>query len=403
MRSRDHYFHQIVDELLACHQPSGGNNRRAYWNLVTQVRRLSDLLSPGPGRPIRDPMELRAYIRTLKTVAEKRLHWASTPESWIPPQAKGVPLSHRVTLRSLMGHLFERYPVPDFMAYSWLSTTAVRWHEALYLHLASGKGVRQFPDRSAIPLPPKAARFFMQAPDDFTPTEAMRWSQLRSYGVRKKIATDIARYTTAGSEVGNESFWETVFRFFVRENVTDEDEAFAIYDFIEEQKFRPGIEVWGRGADERPLQPDFTMKGRTLKSLRRHMVNWREQILAKRPELAMKTFQWDSSPFQSMVHQEGNVKWLMFELLSDRALILEGAAMDHCVATYIDSCAKHQCSIWSLRLHEQGSPKRMATIEVMPNEKSIVQAKGKCNNQIDDNSHRILEYWAEREGLKLEI
>lgn len=171
--------------------------------------------------------------------------------------------------------------------------------------------------------------------------------------------------------------------------------------FLNGQKFMPGEYVWGRGGGNDPLQPDFTLKGKTLRSLRRHMANWRNDVLKKRPDLAKKACDWPRSEIAPLVHQDGDVKWLVFELLSDRALKLEGLAMNHCVESYVDECARRTASIWSLRIQRGGTPQRMVTIEVDPRNKEIVQVQGKSNSRPTSESRLIIERWAKQEGLKM--
>ena len=54
----------------------------------------------------------------------------------------------------------------------------------------------------------------------------------------------------------------------------------------------------------------------------------------------------------------------------------EGKAMNHCVATYFD---KKNSLILSVRLADSG--KRLATVELSMKDFSVVQCKGKCNEQ----------------------
>jgi len=71
---------------------------------------------------------------------------------------------------------------------------------------------------------------------------------------------------------------------------------------------------------------------------------------------------WSPSPFKNFRLVEGsgalgNMRvWTITELLTSRALSLEGQAMRHCVATYADRCARRQTSIWSVQVEPAGSP-----------------------------------------------
>lgn len=393
---------QYVDEMLVCHQPCT-RHRRAYWNLIREVRAKSEILSVGFDPAIRKPEHLRVYIRALSFVARYRTKWIQQPETWRPPFCLAGPTSNQVAFRALLTHLFERYPVPNFLAFAWLRPRTRRWYHELYVHMAAGRGVRQFKEKPGIALSPKAAKCFLKAPDDLEPVEAMRWAQIRGFGGSKQLALELIRHTLLGDTTRDERFWETVIRFLIREKPSYISEASTLVNFIDRQKFQPAEEVWGRGGGPLPLQPEFSMKGRTLRSLLRHMSNWRQELLLKRPSLAKRNYHWDAIDVQPMVLQEGEVKWLIFELLNDRALMLEGVAMDHCVADYIEQCAQRKSSIWSLRIHAKGCPKRMATIEVDHERKVIVQANARSNDEPSPAAKEIMQRWATREGLGISL
>jgi len=56
-----------------------------------------------------------------------------------------------------------------------------------------------------------------------------------------------------------------------------------------------------------------------------------------------------------------------------------------------------------LRLRANGQEKRMVTIEVDPNKRSIIQARAKCNRWPGSRSDEIIRQWAAWAGLRLEI
>ncbi|MBA2114365.1 PcfJ domain-containing protein [Bremerella alba] len=402
MSSRKQQMKQYVDEMLVCQQPCA-RHRRVYWNLIREVRAKSEILSVGFDPAIRKPEHLRVCIRALGYMAKYRTKWIRQPEFWRPEKFLVEPTSNRVALRSLMKHLFERYPVPNFMAFAWMRPHAKRWYHELYLHMAAGRGVRQFKQKPGIALSPTAAKCFLKTPDHLEPGEAMRWAQIRGFSGSKELAAELVRNTILKEPTRDERFWETMIRFLIREKPSYIQHASMLVDFVDEQRFQPAEKVWGRGGGPLPLQPKFSMKGRTLGSLWRHMSNWRQELLLKRPSLAQRNFHWPAIEVQPMVHQDGDVKWIIFELLNDRALMLEGAAMDHCVSDYVEQCADRKSSIWSMRIHLKGCPKRIVTIEVDPERKAIVQAQAKSNEDLSPAANEILRRWATREGLVMSL
>jgi hypothetical protein len=178
-----------------------------------------------------------------------------------------------------------------------------------------------------------------------------------------------------------------------------------IIDYIEQQRFvsqevfvAPGV-VKRRG----PVQPNFTMKGRTPASLLWQVESW-HRTLAK---MQQPKAEWPPSGIPSFEFIEGGEKsgnlkvWTITELLSTKALVSEGRKMKHCVATYAHSCASGACSIWTLEVETFEGRSKLSTIEVQTATKLICQARGKCN-MLPGNKHRgILRRWAEQAGLQL--
>lgn len=395
-QARTHRAKQMVDELLRLYAPAR-RHRYFYWELVRLVQARTGILAVSRNPTRQRVLVMRRLIQGLSKISKRRTSWIRPLEKW-----QDTPNSRRQAIRSLMRHLFERYPVPDFVPLSWIREDDHKWHEELYLHMAEGRGIRQFSGRPKIPLSPKAVKHFLTAPPHLSPTEALRFAQIRGLGGKKSLALSLIRFTHLNGETKDERFWETALQFTIRNQpLLLHQEELELVRFLEEQRFSPGEEVWGPSAGLAPLQPEFSLKGRTLRSLRRHMANWREDILRKRPELANKTLGWSRSKIAPWVEQQEDGKWLIFELVNDRALLLEGIAMNHCVDSYVNACVGGRSSIWSLRLHRGGTPKRMVTIEVDPSNRRIIDAKGKSNSSLPLPAKEVIHRWAEFEGLEI--
>lgn len=59
-------------------------------------------------------------------------------------------------------------------------------------------------------------------------------------------------------------------------------------------------------------------------------------------------------------------------------------------------------SIWSLQSHGSLKSHRVLTIEVLPTTRTIVTALGKCNADPEPDARRIMEMWAEQQGLGID-
>jgi hypothetical protein len=93
--------------------------------------------------------------------------------------------------------------------------------------------------------------------------------------------------------------------------------------------------------------------------------------------------------------------WTITEILTSRALILEGQAMRHCVSIYQQDCVRRQISIWSMRVETQRGQYRALTIEVDLPRRTICQARGKCNRLPSVHEREVVERWAAGQGLRV--
>ena len=135
-------------------------------------------------------------------------------------------------------------------------------------------------------------------------------------------------------------------------------------------------------------------------SLRRHMANWRTELMSKLPALTESTPNWERTNIGSFRHAQGDLLWTIDELLSDRELRVEGGIMKHCVATYIHDCARRRTSIWSMKIQQGERRQRVLTVEVLPGTKTIWQAKGKLDAPPSEAAEVMLRRWADQEGLR---
>jgi hypothetical protein len=246
------------------------------------------------------------------------------------------------------------------------------------------------------------AHHFLQAPDDFTVSAALRWGQIIGLGGNERLVRAVVA-TRLGEHFGHEEFWATVLRFFVAHPLLDLAQIGPIVDFIHNERF-VGQEVFvapGRIEQQGPPQPNFTMKGRTPESLLRQVGTW-HRSLANTHQTRME---WapsgiDRFRFVEGTERSGKVKvWTITELLSAKALSAEGRTMKHCVASYAHSCATRLKSIWTLEVDSFEGRAKLLTIEVLNSSRSIVQARGKCNILPTQKILTIVRRWAAQSGL----
>lgn len=396
-RNRLQHAKRRLDDLIRRSALSLGQYREFFWRLIHTLRGSSQLLIPSHGLVPGHWRDSERFVSASARVASYCIHWLRDPEAWTAPTA-----SPFIQFRSLVNHLFARYPVPSFMTRIWLlDNREQEWERQLYFHLARGLSVRQF----AMPFPwrmsKSAARFFIQAPDDLYPIEALRWAHVRYLGGNDRLARCLFR-TVLAAPTDHEEFWETVIRFLIKHDPLPAEDIRAIVSFLHGQKFRPADLVWGAGAGSQPLQPDFSLERHSLASLRRHMTHWRAAVRLPQATPSPKQGTWPATFIKPFCQQEGDDVWTIQELLTDQEVRAEGGIMQHCVASYIHVCARRQSSIWSMQVQRGETRKHTLTIEVLPETRTIRQAKGKRNAPPSDIAKVMIHRWAAKEGLRFE-
>ncbi len=371
--------------------------RFAFHDLLQRVSMCSDLVSS-------QPVIAQYGWQAGNTFIDGLLALARYSRNWIRPVADWKPQTHnsRRQFSSLARYLFAEWPVPAFMDSVWFlgnSGEAVR-QQGWFLHVGRGQNIRT----ADLPLPytKRMAHYFMQAPADFTVEAALRWGQIHGLGGKERLARAIIS-TRLGTDFEHDDFWVTVLQFFIANPMLDLAHVGPIFDYIHQQRFVSQDVFVAPGVVERrgPVQPNFTMKGRTPAALLRQVESW-HRTLAKTEQ---PKAEWPHSGIEGFEFIEGAERgaklkiWTITELLSTRALVAEGRKMKHCVATYAHSCGSRACSIWTLEAETFEGRAKILTIEVQNAARLICQARGKCNMLPGEKHRGILRRWAEKAGL----
>ena len=329
--------------------------------------------------------------------------------SWLRPIEEWTLRTHNTCRQfaSLARHLLAEYPVPAFMDGVWFLGVgeAALQRQRWFSHIGLGNSIRTAD--TPIPLTKRMAHYFMQAPGDCTVDQALRWGQVVGLGGTPRLARAIMA-TRLGEHFEDDDFWITVIRFFIDNPMLDLVHVGPIIDYLHDQRFVSREEFVAAGVFERrpPAQPNLTMKGRNPATLLRQVEQWHRQ-LGKEADLIKGN--WASSGiggFDGIEGREGSAslrRWTIREILSGRALVIEGRLMQHCVASYAHSCARRVTSIWSLQMENHEGRQRILTVEVRLPSKTMCQARGKRNAMPDAKGKDILRRWAAQEGLKLGI
>lgn len=371
-------------------------------SLLLHVQPITNFLDESPALSQYGRLAGNTWIDALVAIAH---HW----RGWLRPVEEWRPRTHntRRQFTSLVRHLLAEYPVPTFMDSVWFMGTcaAATRRQQWFMHIASGQNLRTAD--VPIPLTKRMAHHFMLALNHFTVDQALRWGQVLGIGGSSRLAEAIAT-TRLAEHFENDEFWMTVIRFFIDNSMLDLVHVGPIIDYLQNQRFEQREEFLAAGVLQRrpPPQPNLTMKGRNPEALLRQVERWHHQLAHERVNLDA---QWPVSGingFDWIEGREGSLnlrRWTIRELLSSRALVTEGRAMQHCVATYVRSCSRRVTSIWSLEMHNHEGSQRILTVEVWLPHKIVCQARGKRNVMPDPKPKDVLRRWAAQEGLTMLI
>jgi hypothetical protein len=243
---------------------------------------------------------------------------------------------------------------------------------------------------------------FLASQDHMSIEHAMRRAELLGLGASVETVKAIMA-THRATDLRDSDFWRTVWLFLIA-NASELDplQIGPIIDYIHavrQNQTHDGMTEFGSS------QPTFSMKGRTVHSISRLMRDWHRSLGTGIPSLS-----WERTPIQPWVFDEPARditdvprRWQMTELVNSAQLRSEGAALNHCVASYAHRCHRGTSSIWSLRFWQLDKLRHVLTVELDPKRRAIVQARGRANRTASGKPLRLLQDWAVRERLEVAI
>ena len=342
-------------------------------------------------------------VAFLLRLSRYHQHWISSPSSWSPQDLsklpscnpeKTLPNNDRVLfdqLRSLIRHLFGKYPLPGFWDSVWFQSGKIdfQWMD-WYVELSAGKSFRSLKGLP-IRLNKKAAHLSTQAPDDLQVPQAFRWAQLRAQGISDLTCKTIVKHHCA-TDFGNDHLWLPLFRLLP--SGLEENQTLQLCTYVHLR------------IHEYSAAPLYHVKGKTLKSLTREMddfyQNHPEYLLPRntkqrRTKRRQKILRWENqSKYKEWCETDiyDGEDYSIGEICKSFQLISEGRKMNHCVGTYVRQCMNGESSIWSLRSRYDGQWKTHVTIEVNPHTDTIVQAQSYQNSEPTAEDWQRISKWA---------
>ena len=376
-------------------------SRGAFLRLLDCVRGRTSVLKPTLCRGTPGWVAPLFLLNRLRNLAIRHNHWIRPCESWQPPAGNLRPV-----FRSLAAHLLTHYPVPGFMDSGWDLPDGPEGfrQQSWFIRLGRGASFRSL--NLPLALTRGMEHYLRQAPDHYSVTQALRYGETRGLGGSEKLAREIV-VGRLGQRLDRLDFWRSVLRFFVAHPEMELEHVNPIVDFIHANKFSGDDVLTAAGIESQNAPwPNFSMEGRTLKSILRMVSAWHADLGITKDA---PWCSWRRSGIQGYRFlekrpvDEGNLDWTIVELLDSTALYAEGRAMHHCVYSYANRCRRGETTIWSLRMRVRSEEKRMVTIEVDPHKRSIIQARAKCNRWPGARSGEIIRQWAAWAGLRLGV
>jgi hypothetical protein len=298
-----------------------------------------------------------------------------------------------------------RYRIPAFLASAWYATDAFaeakrKW----FIGHASGARFRSL--GLPIQLTKAMEHIFLRSPRHFVIEHALRRAELVGLGADEKLVAAVLE-TRPAADLRHGDFWRTVWLFLIdNARAIENAQIGPIIDFLHAIRHeRVGVHADGGVTFREPPQPEFSLKGRTAASVLRLMEGWHRDLGVKAAGLA-----WAPSSMRPLLMQFPSedpeappVSWELVELTNSEELRAEGIALRHCVASYGYGCWRGASRIWSLRRRRGSHARSVATIEVSPRRRMIVQARGFRNRRLTARERGFVQQWAARERLGLAI
>jgi hypothetical protein len=277
---------------------------------------------------------------------------------------------------NIPGGWYYQQPVPDFSRQTFLAISN------FVFYVSKGNSVYKAIQEKIFPIPltRKQCHMLMNSTSDMTFMNAVRWVQVQTHGGNRRLLNNIMKFHVFKeiNSTADEAFWDTVLMFFARNPMLDPAHFGPMIDYI---------------SNKRLNNADFSMKGRTALALLEDVRAWHENLNKIK---MLKSEEYTSCGLSDKSYEiKENDYWTMTEILSSKELHKEGQHMKHCVISYGGSIASGYCSIWSLKHNGE----RAITVEVRKNQ--IVQARGVCNRQPNNDEYKILLRWANESGVSL--
>lgn len=331
-------------------------------------------------------------LRALRAMFLRRADWRRQPGDWAPDMR----LDEASALASLARHLFVEWEMPAFMDHVWPDPgSRAKMKRDLYVHMAAGRSLRgaRLPYR----LTRRQAHEFGGAPDDFNVEQALVRADALSLGGTEETALALARTPLwEGLLLApvRRAYWLSVVRYIIANPELAGRRAGVIVDYL-------------RARIEAGVRKGLNLHGRRPGDVWNEVRDWHRFLHSYRlkPDDALRSFPApDIRGFETDGLDDGQgggrARFRIKRIGNPVELLEEGAAMAHCVFTYVVRCRTGANTIWSMtREVEEGVARRVLTIRLCG--RQVVEIGGLANRAARDDELALVRKWCEKEGLTL--
>lgn len=358
--------------------------RAAFVELVAAARARSDLFEAAPrlhgGRPIFEAA--RALIHLARWWPQHRAPIASWPGAYGHP---------RVILDDLQRHVLGLYPAPRFLAQVWEAPERADADDWRNWVIAYGRGTawRHLP--LPIALTRAMERAFLATEEHVPIASALRRAEVLGLGGSPELAAAVAA-TWLGQTFEHGEYWREALAWLSRQgDALPLEQLGQILEYLEAAR---------AGSATPPL------RGRTAASLWRRVSEWHQAIRWGVGSPSWPAAEWGGRDERLPLSDGRTLCWHLIQLRDPGALVAEGHAMRHCVASYRVECKGGISTIWSLRSRverpdELGRARSVLTLEVRPRTRTIVQMKGFANREPSGPGVAVVQRWVKEQGLRI--
>jgi hypothetical protein len=334
--------------------------------------------------------------REIKTPLNALVNISKHLEKAIRPIEDWESSSHNTSrcIASFSRHLFGKYYIPSFMDEVWNGSIC---HQNWFIHIGQGQNIRTAIGLP-VPLTKREAHFFMKAPKDMGPLNAIRYGQIANMGGNEAFVRQILKTRIANDyDVERNKFYQSVFVWLMANPMLDTCHYAPILDYIHNQKY-VGYRLNEQGMMV-PRQPNFCMKNRDPESLLKQVELWHKQV---GKESRGNNFpEWAACGRKGLYHKSGDNLHTIREICTQKELVEEGRKMHHCAGSYASSCARGEISIWSYEVMDSTGIEKILTLEVNNREGILRQARGKYNALPTAGNLHFVKLWVREAGLSI--